>query len=71
MDGLAKIIFIADYVEPGRKTPNIDKLFQLATKDLDSCIVEIIDQTVYYLMDGHKIIHEDMMRLRNKIISEE
>lgn len=71
MDVLAKIIFIADYVEPGRKTPNIEELFQLAMKDLDSCIVEIIDQTMYYLMDGRKIIHEDMVRLRNKIISEE
>lgn len=71
MGELAKIIFIADYIEPGRKTPHIDDLYDIAVQSLDRCIVEIIDRTAVYLMRERKIIHEDMIRLRNKILSEE
>lgn len=71
MDALAKIIFIADYIEPGRKTPNLDGLLERALCDLDDCMVEIIDRTMIYLMKDRKIIHEDMIRCRNKILSKE
>lgn len=71
MDDLAKVVFIADYIEPGRKTPNIDDLYDLAKMDLDICVVEIIDRTMAYLVTGKKIIHEDMIRLRNHLLSKE
>lgn len=71
MDMLAKIIFIADYIEPGRKTPNIDDLFDIAARDLDECVVEIVDRTTVYLISKRQIIHEDMIKLRNRILSKE
>ena len=71
MDTLAKIIFIADYIEPGRKTPNIDDLFDIAARDLDECVVEIVDRTTVYLIEKRQIIHEDMIKLRNRILSKE
>lgn len=71
MDTLAKIIFIADYIEPGRNTPNIDDLMGIAIKNLDECVVEIIERTSKYLMSEHRLIHEDMIKLRNEIISKE
>lgn len=71
MDTLAKIIFIADYIEPGRKTPNIDDLFDIAARDLDECVVEIVDRTTVYLIGKRQIIHGDMIKLRNRILSKE
>ena len=71
MTDLEKIVFCADYIEPGRKTPNIDDLYDLAKMDLDICVVEIIDRTMAYLVTGKKIIHEDMIRLRNQLLSKE
>ena len=71
MDMLAKIIFIADYIEPGRTTPNIDDLMDIALTNLDKCTVEIIDRTSKYLISEHRLIHEDMVKLRNEIISKE
>ena len=71
MDMLAKIIFIADYIEPGRTTPNIDDLMDIALTNLDKCTVEIIDRTSKYLISEHRLIHEDMIKLRNEIISKE
>lgn len=71
MDTLAKIIFIADYIEPGRTTPNIEELYEIAQLDLDDCIVKIIDKTSEYLIKNHRLIHEDMIKLRNELISKE
>lgn len=71
MDSLAKIVFIADYIEPGRKTPHIDELMPLALKDPDGCVVEIIDRTTRYLLQRRQLIHIDMIRCRNKILMKE
>ena len=39
MSTLDKIIYIADYIEPGRdKAPNLELVRSLAYKDLDACI---------------------------------
>ncbi len=50
MSLLEKIVFTADYIEPGRDSaPNLDKLRQLAFTDLDAAVVEILRQTLEYL----------------------
>jgi predicted HD superfamily hydrolase involved in NAD metabolism len=47
---LDKIIFIADYIEPGRfKAENLDEIRALAFKDLDCCLLKILSDTVSYL----------------------
>lgn len=50
MSLLEKIVFTADYIEPGRDTaPNLDRLRQLAFTNLDAAVVEILEQTLDYL----------------------
>ncbi len=47
---LEKIIFTADYIEPGRDhTPNLPELRQLAFIDLDQAVCRILEQTLDYL----------------------
>mgnify|MGYP001652200252 CR=1 FL=1 len=70
MDNLAKIIFIADYVEPGRITPNITCFFEIAKTDLDGAMIAIIDQTMRYLTENNKMIHIDMVRCRNRLLAD-
>lgn len=43
----------------------------IALKNIDACVVEIIDRTSKYLIGEHRLIHEDMIKLRNEIISKE
>lgn len=71
MDNLAKIIFIADYVEPKRNTPNINELKELAKKNLDSAVLMIINQTLNYLQAREDFIHPNMICLRNKLLFKE
>ena len=50
MNTLDKIIYIADYIEPGRdKAPNLDFIRALAYQDLDACMAQILDDTLNYL----------------------
>ena len=57
MSVLDKIIFIADYIEPGRdKAPNLAKVRELAFKDLNACMAQILRDTLIYLKQGNQII---------------
>ena len=50
MNVLDKIIYIADYIEPGRdKAPNLDLVRALAFKDLDYAMAQILYDTLGYL----------------------
>ncbi len=50
MSLLEKIIFVADYIEPGRdKAPNLAEVRELAFVDLDSALLFILRDTLCYL----------------------
>ena len=50
MSQLEKIIFIADYMEPGRKNaPNLALIRKMAFDDLDKTLCKILQDTLTYL----------------------
>lgn len=50
MSLLEKIIFVADYIEPGRKSaPNLKEIRKLAFEDLDAALLKILGDTLEYL----------------------
>lgn len=50
MSLLEQIIFIADYIEPGRsQAPNLAKIRKLAFVDLDQALLVILEDTLSYL----------------------
>lgn len=50
MSPLEKIIYIADYIEPGRRqAPNLTFVRQLAFQDLDGALLTILQDTLEYL----------------------
>lgn len=47
---LEKIIYIADYIEPGRdKMPRLDTIRKMAFEDLNRCLEMILEDSVDYL----------------------
>lgn len=57
MSMLDKIIYIADYIEPGRKRlRNIDEIREAAFTDLNKCIRWILNNTIEYLKYNGKTI---------------
>lgn len=56
MSELEKIIYIADYIEPGRKqAPNLSEVRKLAFENLDLTLLKILEDTLFYL---HEIGNE-------------
>lgn len=50
MSLLDKIIYIADYIEPGRKElPNMAEVRKLAFTDIDACLYRILKDSLEYL----------------------
>lgn len=53
MSMLEKIIFIADYIEPGRKNaPNLEEIRKLAFIDIDRTLLRVLEDTLSYLSEG-------------------
>ena len=50
MSVLEKIIYISDYIEPGRKqAPHLEEIREMAFKDYDKALVMILKDTLDYL----------------------
>lgn len=68
MSLLAKIIYIADYIEPGRDFDGVSELREMAYDDLDSAIIFGIDFTICDLVNQGKTIHPDTVHCRNDLL---
>ncbi|MDD3279603.1 MAG: bis(5'-nucleosyl)-tetraphosphatase (symmetrical) YqeK [Lachnospiraceae bacterium] len=55
MSTLEKLIYIADYIEPGRdRAAHLDVIRKLAFEDLDECMYRILKDTMEYLKSNPK-----------------
>ena len=72
MTTLDKIIFVADKIELNRKSANydIETERELAKKDLDATVIFIINSNVTSLIQKDKLINEESIETRNKLIIE-
>lgn len=68
---LDKIIFVADYIEPGRnKAENLKKIRTLAYLDIDMCVYTILEDTIRYIKSNNKLmdsITEDAHKYYSKL----
>lgn len=74
MDLLAKVIFVADKIEEGRKYKDEKKLQDLemareiALEDIDKAVLYLIDSSLEFTIQKKELIHPDSIETRNKII---
>lgn len=67
---LDKIIFIADYIEPGRKFHGVDEVRTIAYEDLDRAILVSLENIIRHILEKGELIHPDTINARNFIIKE-
>ncbi|MCR5254388.1 MAG: bis(5'-nucleosyl)-tetraphosphatase (symmetrical) YqeK [Acetatifactor sp.] len=71
MSKLEKIIYIADYIEPGRKPlPDLDAIRNEAFSDLDGCLIHLLRSSLDYLHESGRPI-DDMTEKTYKYYIEE
>ena len=68
MSQLEKLIYIADYIEPSRKFDGVEKVRELAYKNLDRSVLLAMDQTIVFLINNNRIISLDTSKARNQLI---
>ncbi len=68
MGDLAKIIFAADFIEPGRKFSRLEKVREILPSDLTKGLIMICNEMVYYHLQANKLIHPTTIELRNKLL---
>ncbi|SDF21752.1 putative HD superfamily hydrolase of NAD metabolism [Sporolituus thermophilus DSM 23256] len=65
---LDKIIYLADFIEPHRDFPGVDKLRSLARIDLDAAVLAAYDQTLQYIVGRRALLHPATVEGRNQLL---
>jgi len=68
MTKLEKIIYLADYIEPGRSFPGVDEVREMAENDLDKAVIMALKNTISFLMSKHQPIYPDTFYAYNDMI---
>ncbi|PIO83222.1 HD domain-containing protein [Loigolactobacillus backii] len=69
MTRLDKIIFVADFIEPGRDFPGIEAARQAAATSLDAGVAFEIKQTLNYLLSTNKKIYPKTIATYNAYVA--
>ncbi len=65
---LEKIIYIADFIEPGRKYKESEMVREIAFSDLDSAALLESDFVIKFTIDRGKPLHPDTIHARNYLL---
>ena len=66
---LDEIIFLADYIEPTRSFPGVDRLRALAGENLHAALLAAYDQTIRHLLAEQWLIHPATVEGRNALLT--
>jgi predicted HD superfamily hydrolase involved in NAD metabolism len=64
MDPLARVVFLADYIEPTRNWDGVENLRQLAMKDLEQAVRVAVVQKTDHVQSKSKPLHPRSLRTR-------
>ena len=67
---LEKIVYIADYIEPNRDFPGVEKLREITFHNLDKGVLQGFDNTIKFVIDRKEILHLKTIEARNYLLQE-
>lgn len=66
---LAKLIYVADYIEPKRNFEGVEVIRAIALSGaLDQALLMTIENQMTFLLKGHKEIHPNALQMRNELV---
>lgn len=69
MTSVEKIVYLADYIEPGRSFPKVDEVRSLSHENLDKSLMLAMNNTIIYLIEKGWEIDINTIMARNYICS--
>ncbi|GMB07556.1 putative HD superfamily hydrolase involved in NAD metabolism [Thermolongibacillus altinsuensis] len=67
MTVLEKVVYLADYIEPGRAFPGVDEVRELAQQNLDLALLKALQNTISFLMKKNEAIYPDTFYTYNDL----
>lgn len=71
MTKLEKVIYLADYIEPGRHFPGVEDVREIANQDLNQALIEAIKNTIAFLMKKNQRIFPLTFLTYNDLVKKE
>jgi predicted HD superfamily hydrolase involved in NAD metabolism len=68
MNGLDKIIYLADMIEPGRDYPGMERLRCLALRNLDYGMLLGLETTIKNCIERGRLLHPRTVEVRNQYL---
>lgn len=68
MSKLEKIIFLADYIEPGRRFPEVEEVRRVAENNLNLAVLRALDNTITFLINQSQKIYPLTLDARNDLL---
>ncbi|WP_048600362.1 bis(5'-nucleosyl)-tetraphosphatase (symmetrical) YqeK [Rubeoparvulum massiliense] len=65
MTPLEMVIFLADYIEPGRDFDGVEKIRQIAEVNLENAVLAALKNTLLYLLKKNQQIHPETLLAYN------
>jgi len=70
MTVLEKVIYLADYIEPGRIFPGVEEVRELAKQNLNLAVIKAVQNTIQFLMKKNQSVYPDTFYTYNSLIME-
>lgn len=68
MSNLEKIIYLADYIEPGRSFDGVEEMRQVAYEDLNTAMLSALNNTIKFVIQKNQYLHLSTIEARNDIM---
>lgn len=65
MTMLEKVIYLADYMEPGRDFPGVEEVRTIAKKDINQALFSALRKTILFLLEKKRPIYPDTFHAYN------
>ncbi|KAB2338626.1 HD domain-containing protein [Cytobacillus depressus] len=65
---LEKVIYLADYIEPGRHFPGVEEVREMAKESLDKALIKSIQNTIFFLMKKGQPVFPTTFHTYNDLI---
>lgn len=67
---LEKIIFLADYIEPGRNFPGVDEVREAAKQDLNQAVFLELQKTITHLLSKSQSVYPKTFEAYNDLVQQ-
>lgn len=68
MTKLEKIIYLADYIEPGRHFPGLEEVRELAKVSLDQALIKSMQNTIMFLLKKDQAVYPNTFNTYNDLV---